>query len=163
MGAAYEGLRVDASGDRLVITLDRPEVRNAIDTAMADSLHLVCAQLERDPRPAIFTGGPNIFAAGADIAELRQRGRLEALTGTNSGLFDRISRLPMPTVAAVAGPAIGGGAELAYARDFRIGTPPGHGAGTARCGAGTDGGRDLPSLEAVDEAVSQPRSSSPSR
>lgn len=123
MGTTYQGLRVDDDGDRILVTLDRPEVRNAIDAAMAGSLHQVCAELERDPRPAIFTGGPHIFAAGADIAELRQRGRLEALAGINSGLFDRISRLPMPTVAAVAGPAIGGGAELAYACDFRIGTP----------------------------------------
>jgi enoyl-CoA hydratase len=123
MHAAYEGLRVDDSGDRLVVTLDRPEVRNAIDAAMVESLHLVCAQLERDPRPAIFTGGPTIFAAGADIAQLRDRGCLDALAGINSGVFDRVSRLPMPTVAAVGGPAIGGGAELAYACDFRIGTP----------------------------------------
>ncbi|MFB9831214.1 enoyl-CoA hydratase/isomerase family protein [Actinoallomurus acaciae] len=116
-------VRVEESDDRLVVILDRPEVRNAIDAAMVDSLHGVCAGLERDPRPAIFTGGPDIFAAGADIAQLKERGRLDALAGINSGLFDRIARLPMPTVAAVSGPAIGGGAELAYACDFRIGTP----------------------------------------
>jgi enoyl-CoA hydratase len=119
----YGGIRVDAGDDRVVVTLDRPEVKNAIDVAMVDSLHAVCAELERDPRPAIITGGTGIFAAGADIAELRERNRLDALAGVNSGLFDRIARLPMPTVAAVGGPAIGGGAELAYACDFRVGTP----------------------------------------
>lgn len=123
MTSPYGGIRVDAGDDRVVVTLDRPEVKNAIDVAMVDSLHAVCAELERDPRPAIITGGTGIFAAGADIAELRERNRLDALAGVNSGLFDRIARLPMPTVAAVGGPAIGGGAELAYACDFRVGTP----------------------------------------
>jgi enoyl-CoA hydratase len=119
----YDGLRVDVADDRVVVTLDRPEVKNAIDAAMVDGLHAVCADLERDPRPMVVTGGTEIFAAGADIGQLRERGRLDALAGINSGLFDRIARLPMPTVAAVAGPAIGGGAELAYACDFRIATP----------------------------------------
>jgi enoyl-CoA hydratase len=119
----YDALRVDVADDRLVVTLDRAEVKNAIDAAMVDALHAVCADLERDPRPAIITGGTEVFAAGADIGQLRERGRLDALAGINSGLFDRIARLPMPTVAAVAGPAIGGGAELAYACDFRIATP----------------------------------------
>lgn len=122
-GASYDGIRVEEGDDRLVVTLDRPEVKNAIDAAMVDSLHAVCGHLEREPRPLILTGGPVIFAAGADIAQLRQRNRMDALAGINSGLFDRIARLPLPTVAAVAGPAIGGGAELAYACDFRIGTP----------------------------------------
>lgn len=120
---SYDGIQVEEHDDRVVVTLDRPEVKNAIDAAMVDSLHAVCALLEREPRPAIITGGPEIFAAGADIAQLRERSRLDALAGINSGLFDRIAHLPMPTVAAVAGAAIGGGAELAYACDFRIGTP----------------------------------------
>jgi len=51
MGTTYKGLRVDEDGDRLVVTLDRPEVRNAIDAAMADGLRRVCAELERDPGP----------------------------------------------------------------------------------------------------------------
>ena len=123
MGSTYDGIRVEQQDDRVVVTLDRPEVKNAIDAAMVDSLHAVCGALERDPRPLILTGGTEVFAAGADIAQLRERTRLDALAGINSGLFDRIARLPMPTVAAVAGPAIGGGAELAYACDFRIGTP----------------------------------------
>lgn len=64
-----------------------------------------------------------MFASGADIRELRERGCSDALRGINSGLFQRIAELPLPTVAAVNGPAIGGGAELAYAFDFRIAAP----------------------------------------
>lgn len=116
------GIKYSRLPDRAVITLDRPQQRNAINDTMVTSLHTVCDDLERHPAPLIITGGPDIFAAGADISQLRDRRHPDALAGINSGLFDRIARLPLPTVAAVAGPAIGGGAELAYACDFRIAT-----------------------------------------
>ncbi|GLW06485.1 putative enoyl-CoA hydratase/isomerase [Microtetraspora sp. NBRC 13810] len=98
-------------------------MRNAIDAATVAELHEVCADLERRPRVLVLTGSDGVFAAGADIRELRERRRDDALAGINSGLFDRIARLPMPTIAAVDGPALGGGAELAYACDFRLATP----------------------------------------
>ncbi|MBY6062403.1 enoyl-CoA hydratase/isomerase family protein [Microbacterium esteraromaticum] len=108
--------------DYLLVRLNRPEVRNAIDLATVTALHDVCAELERAPRPALLTGGDGIFAAGADINQLRERGYRDALSGINSSLFDRWARLPMPTIVLIDGGAIGGGAELAYACDFRIGT-----------------------------------------
>ncbi len=116
----FYGLRLEDRADRMIVTLHRPEVRNAIDAELVASLHSICAELERRPRPMILTGGTEIFAAGADLAQLRDRKAEDALAGINSTIFDRISALPMPTVAAVAGAAIGGGAELAYACDFRI-------------------------------------------
>lgn len=117
------GLDYERREDRAVITLNRPEKRNAIDADMVASLHRVCADLERRPVPMIITGGPEIFAAGADIGQLRERRAEEALAGINSSVFERLARLPMPSVAAVAGHALGGGAELAYACDFRVATP----------------------------------------
>ncbi|MBO9521482.1 MAG: enoyl-CoA hydratase/isomerase family protein [Nocardioidaceae bacterium] len=107
----------------VLLRLNRPEVRNAIDQQMVDELHAACARLEDDPRVAVIAGAGGVFAAGADIAQLRARRREDALRGINSGLFDRIRRLPMPVIALVDGYALGGGAELAYACDFRIGTP----------------------------------------
>lgn len=115
-------LLIEEREDRVVVRLNRPEARNAIDRQMVDELHTVCSMLEANPRIAIIAGGDGIFAAGADIAQLRERRRDDALAGINSGLFDRIQRLPMPTIALIDGHALGGGAELTYACDFRIGS-----------------------------------------
>jgi enoyl-CoA hydratase len=119
----WSSLRVDEADDRVRVVLARPERRNAIDQDMVDELHRVCGLLERDPRVLVLSGEGGTFAAGADIAELRERRRDDALRGINSGIFDRVGRLPMPTVGLLDGYALGGGAELAYACDFRIGTP----------------------------------------
>jgi len=113
-------LRVETREDRVVVTLDRPEARNAISRPMVDELHEVCAGLEAEPRILILAGSPEVFASGADIAELRERRAADALEGINSRVFDRIARLPMPVIAAIDGWALGGGAELAYAADIRI-------------------------------------------
>ena len=116
-------LLVERHPDRTIIRLNRPQVRNAIDQAMVDALHSVCAELEAEPKVAILTGTSGVFAAGADIAQLRNRRRDDALAGINSKIFTRIQQLPMPVIALVEGFALGGGAELAFAADFRIGTP----------------------------------------
>jgi len=113
-------LRVQQLDDRVVVELNRPRARNAINAAMVAELHEVCAGLERTPKILILAGTGTDFAAGADIAELRERGRDEALAGINRAVFDRIAGLPMPTIAAVEGNALGGGAELTYACDIRI-------------------------------------------
>lgn len=115
-------LRIEHAEDRVVVTLARPEVRNAIDQRMVDELHALCESLEHDPRVLLLHGEGGTFAAGADIAQLRERRREDALRGINSRIFDRIRRLPMPTIALLEGYALGGGAELAYACDFRLGT-----------------------------------------
>jgi enoyl-CoA hydratase len=116
-------LLVEEHDDRVVLRLNRPEVRNAIDRAMVEALHAACAPLEATPRVALLIGAGGTFAAGADIAQLRERRRDDALAGINSGVFERVRKLPMPVIALVDGYALGGGAELAYACDFRIGTP----------------------------------------
>jgi enoyl-CoA hydratase len=114
---------IDEDDRRVVLRIDRPEARNAIDLATIQTFHAVCEILEDRPRILVVTGSEGMFASGADLRELLERGRDEALKGINSTLFERIRRLPMPTIAAVSGPALGGGAELAYACDFRIAVP----------------------------------------
>jgi enoyl-CoA hydratase len=121
--ADFGTLLVEERDDRVVVLLNRPGVRNAIDQQMADELHAVCAALEQNPRILIIAGVDGVFASGADISQLRERRRDDALQGINSTVFIRIARLPMPVIAALDGYCLGGGAELAYAADFRIGTP----------------------------------------
>jgi enoyl-CoA hydratase len=65
-------------------------------------------------------GGESAFVSGADINEIRGRGRNEGLAAINSSLFAEIERFPRPTIAAVNGYALGGGCEMALACDIRI-------------------------------------------
>ncbi|WP_312170021.1 enoyl-CoA hydratase/isomerase family protein [Microbacterium sp.] len=116
-------LHIEEQNDRVVATLDRPEKRNAIDQETIDALHELCAVLEASPRTLIVTGSDGVFAAGADIAQLRDRTADDARRGINAMAFIRVRELPMPVIAAIDGYALGGGAELAYAADIRIATP----------------------------------------
>jgi enoyl-CoA hydratase len=113
-------LIVEELPDRWHVTLNRPQARNAIDMETVQELHAVCETLEQNPQVLILSGAGEIFAAGADIRELLHRNASDALAGININLFIRIAQLPMPVIAAVDGYAFGGGAELAYAADFRI-------------------------------------------
>ncbi|OZD79335.1 enoyl-CoA hydratase/isomerase family protein [Rhodococcus sp. 05-339-2] len=113
-------LVVEELTDRVVVTLNREKQRNAIDSEMIGELHEVCGLVEQNPRIVILTGAGEHFAGGADINQLRARTRDDALRGINRNLFDRIAALPLPTIAAVRGYALGGGAELSYACDIRI-------------------------------------------
>lgn len=121
--ATYAHIDLVDADDRYLVTLRRPAQRNAISGEMIAELHDACAVIERTPKPVLLTGHGEHFAGGADIAQLRERTRDDALAGINRNLFDRIAALPLPTVAAVPGYALGGGAELAYACDIRIASP----------------------------------------
>lgn len=118
----FRTILVTVEDDRVIVTLNRPSARNAIDREMLAELEVVCHELEQVPRILILMGGEGFFAAGADIAELRERRSEDALHGHTSRIFTRIAHLPMPVIAALDGYALGGGAELACAADFRLGT-----------------------------------------
>jgi len=114
-------IEVRSDGHVRWIGLNRPDKRNAIDEAMAAELDAALADARREPCVLIVHSTmPGIFAAGADIAELRDRDADAALLAINAGLFERLEAHRWPTIALVDGPALGGGCELALACDFRV-------------------------------------------
>jgi enoyl-CoA hydratase len=151
-------LLVAVAGRVATLTLNRPEVRNAIDLALVDAMHAALGGLEAraDVHALVFRGaGGKAFAAGADIAELRERRRDDAMKGINGGLFARVERFPRPTVAAIEGFALGGGCELALACDFRVASESskfGQPEVTLGILAGAGGTRRLPALVGLASA-----------
>ncbi len=143
-------IRLDEDEGIAIVTLDRPEARNALNTEMLHELREVLREVARreDLQVVILTGaGDRAFAAGADIREMRDQRPLEtekyaALGHEVTRLLERMGK---PVIAALNGYALGGGAELALACDIRLaseraqigqpevtlGIPPGFG-GTQR-------------------------------
>lgn len=119
----YRNLLVSVDGGVASVVLNRPDVRNAIDKAMIDDLHAALDDLAArdDVNALILSGaGGKAFAAGADIAQLRERKSREALLAINARLFQKLEDFPMPTIAAITGWCLGGGCELAMSCDLRI-------------------------------------------
>jgi enoyl-CoA hydratase len=106
-----------------IITLNRPEVRNAINQTVRKELAQAIADMEADAnvRAVILTGGQKVFAAGADIAAMVENTALEMFS--NSELWDltlKMEESKKPFIAAIAGFCLGGGCELAMGCDIRI-------------------------------------------
>ena len=121
----FENLLYERKTGTAVITINRPTVRNALNSSTMRELRTVFEQIQHDDniRVAIITGsGEKAFVAGADINELAT---LEPVSGTDysrwgQAVFDAIEQLGKPVIAAVNGYALGGGCELAMACSFRI-------------------------------------------
>lgn len=120
---AYETIIVDVENHVAQITLNRPDALNALNDALMKELAeaLAEAQANEKVRCIIITGSEKAFAAGADIAMMKDKSFVEAFTGD---LFtpetDQIMRVRKPIIAAVSGYALGGGCELAMMCDFII-------------------------------------------
>jgi enoyl-CoA hydratase len=121
--AEYETVLTRAEGGVGWITVNRPNVRNALNTQVLGDFRQALVEFRHDREVGIvvFTGaGEKSFAAGADISELRERTALDALSSTMQSVYDEIEAYEKPTIAAVNGYALGGGCELAMACDIRI-------------------------------------------
>jgi enoyl-CoA hydratase/carnithine racemase len=108
-----------------MITLNRPDVRNAINPEMTEELGQALEALDNDPeiRAVILTGGPKVFAAGGDIAVMVEKTALEQFSRKLlTDLTFKMEKMAKPIIAAIAGFALGGGCELAMACDIRIAT-----------------------------------------
>ncbi|MDY6827201.1 MAG: enoyl-CoA hydratase-related protein [Bacillota bacterium] len=123
---AYKFILYEKSEGLVTITINRPEVRNALTQALMEELGLAIEYAESDEeiRVLILTGaGDRSFVAGADIKEVSERDTLSEL-GNKSRLrrsvFSRLEQLSKPSIAAVNGYALGGGCELALACTLRI-------------------------------------------
>ncbi len=118
-------VRVEREGDVALWTITRPEVRNAFDFPTFEALHAAIKDAAHDPhlRAVVLTGAGSTFVSGGDLRELR-----DATTRADAGriadqgrrMCDGIATLRVPVIAALPGPAVGGGAELAIACDLRI-------------------------------------------
>ena len=107
-----------------IITINRPEALNALNTAVLMEIDLVLDQIDlENTRCLIITGaGEKAFIAGADVAEMSDMNEDQARVFGEFGnaIFRRIESLSMPVIAAINGYALGGGNELALSCDIRI-------------------------------------------
>jgi enoyl-CoA hydratase len=127
-------VRVDDSV--AILTLDRPERRNALNTEQCAAISRAVTSVVSDgARALVLTGAGTSFCSGADFGEVYGEGFREALYG----MLHDVAEAPVPVIAAVNGPAIGAGLQLAIACDLRIAAPSAEfGLPTAKLGLAVD-------------------------
>jgi enoyl-CoA hydratase len=118
----FDNVLVEKDGAIAVVTMNRPQALNALSYALVKDLSLALQELDQDNevRVIVVTGGEKVFAAGADIKEMAERGPFDELIQERLAYRDRINRIGKPMIAAVSGFALGGGCELAMSCDVII-------------------------------------------
>jgi enoyl-CoA hydratase len=124
MPQSYETLLVERRDRIAIVTINRPEKRNALNIKTREEGAAVLEQLQEDDgvRVVVITGaGDKAFIAGADIAEFAGRTALmQRAVMLGRSLFTAIDVFPKPVIAMINGYCLGGGCELALACDLRI-------------------------------------------
>ena len=119
-----DAVRVEHEGPVGIITIDRPERRNAISIGVMDELDGALDALAPSAEVVVITGGGDrVFVSGGDLKELalvRDIADASAMSLKMRRVCDKIADFPVPVIAALNGSALGGGAELAVACDMRI-------------------------------------------
>ena len=122
-------IKIEKMGTIAVVTLNRPEKLNSLTPSMLDQLEATAGSLESDSalRAVVLTGsGDRAFCVGADINEWAALAPLDmwrVWVTRGHRIFDRWAALRLPVVAAINGPAFGGGLELAATADVRVADP----------------------------------------
>ena len=118
--AAEERILVQREGAVALITINRPQQRNALDDETLGKLVAHATGADEDPgvRCIVIAGSEKVFASGADLTSLQQRSVAEAYGGDRVRLWQRLQRLRTPSIAAVSGFCLGGGCELAMMCDL---------------------------------------------
>lgn len=118
-------LRIERDATTIVWTIDRPKTKNALDGATLDALERACEDADADAtaRAVVLTGAGGDFVSGGDLRQLRGATTIEEATSFSEAgarVCGRLAALRIPVIAAVAGVAFGGGAELLTACDLRL-------------------------------------------
>ncbi len=116
-------VRLEVDGGIGTIRLDRPKM-NALNAAMQEEIRAAAEEASRRPDVAavVVYGGERVFAAGADIKEMRDMSYTDMVdrAGALQSSFSAVAAIGKPTVSAITGYALGGGCELALCTDFRV-------------------------------------------
>ncbi len=118
----FDNVIVERDGLLGVVTLNRPQALNALSYGLVKDLSLAMQDLDQDAavRVIIVTGGAKVFAAGADIKEMAERGPFDERIQERLAYRDMINKISKPVIAAVNGFALGGGCELAMSCDIIV-------------------------------------------
>ncbi len=120
--ADYETILVDRRGSVTLITINRPQALNALNSAVLSELIEAFAAFDADDRQrcAVLTGSEKAFAAGADIKEMSDQGFASMYASNFFQGWEKVTATRKPWIAAVSGYALGGGCEVAMMADFII-------------------------------------------